>query len=171
MSLLTFVLTSVVYYLSIWYTRKEIASRIGIFYAALVSSSAFGGLLSFGVFQMRTPGRYQWFYLFIIEGSLTMFFAVTVSLIIPKDIRSARFLTEREKDVGEARILLDSAGSLSNAFSWKDAVLEFRTPHPYIRIIIAITYSTLLNSNNNFLAIVVSRLGYSTVKTNLASIA
>ncbi|KAL3956154.1 hypothetical protein ACCO45_009000 [Purpureocillium lilacinum] len=39
---------SVIYYLSIWYTRAELATRIGIFYAALVASSAFGGLFAYG---------------------------------------------------------------------------------------------------------------------------
>lgn len=40
----------VVYYLSLFYTLGEIASHIGIFYAALTSFSAFVGLISFGVF-------------------------------------------------------------------------------------------------------------------------
>jgi len=157
---------SVVYYLSIWYTRTEIASRIGVFYAALVASSAFGGLISYGTFQMHTH-HYRWFYLFIIEGSLTMFVALVTFFIVPKSIRSCRFLTEAEKNVAEARILAESAEALENHFSWKEALSEWRTPHPYVRIIVAITYSTLLTSNNNFLAIIVGRLGYDTVKTNL----
>ncbi|KAH8884942.1 retrograde regulation protein 2 [Thozetella sp. PMI_491] len=164
-------LTTVVYYLSIWYTRKEIASRIGVFYASLVASSAFGGLISFGVFQMKNTGKPEWFYLFIIEGSLTMFFALVTLAVIPTSIRTAWFLTEEEKNVAEARILADSAQGISNDFAWGEAFNEFKTPHPYVRIIIAITYSTLLNSNNNFLAIIVNRLGFSTVKTNLYTVA
>lgn len=160
---------SAVYYLSLWYTRKEIALRIGIFYSALVASSAFGGLISYGVFQMKNTGKRQWFYLFIIEGSLTMIFGLITLIVIPKDIRSCHFLTDAEKKVAEDRILLDSVQSLSNKFSWSEALSEFRTVHPYIRIIIGITYSTLLNSNTNFLAIIVGRLGYNTVKTNLVS--
>jgi hypothetical protein len=116
---------------------------------------------------MNNTGHYQWFYLFIIEGSLTILFALITLLVIPKDIQSCYFLTDAEKEVAEARILQDSVQSLSNNFSWKEALSEFRTVHPYIRVIIAITYSTLLTSNNNFLAIIVGRLGFSTVKTNL----
>lgn len=111
--------------------------------------------------------HYQWFYLFIIEGSLTIFVALVTFFIIPKNIRSCRFLTEVEKNVAETRILAESAEALENHFSWKEALSEWRTPHPYVRIIVAITYSTLLTSNNNFLAIIVGRLGYDTVKTNL----
>ncbi len=159
-----------VYYLSIWYTRRELASRIGIFYAALVASSAFGGLIAYGVFNMKNPGVHQWFYLFIIEGTLTIFFALLALIVIPKDIRSCYFLTDAEKDVAEARVLLDAVSTLSNKFSWKEAIMEFKTIHPYIRIIVAVTYSTLQTSNNNFLAIIVARLGFSVVKTNLVNI-
>lgn len=149
-----------------FYTRREIASRIGVFYAALVASSAFGGLISYGVFQLHTD-HYQWFYLFIIEGSLTMLCAILTFFIVPRNIRSCRFLTEAEKNVAEMRILAESAQALENNFSWREAVGEFRTIHPYVRIIVAITYSTLQTSNNNFLAIIVGRLGYDAVKTNL----
>ncbi|KND92576.1 putative transporter [Tolypocladium ophioglossoides CBS 100239] len=75
----------------------------------------------------------------------------------------------RGKDVGEARILAEAEG-LSNTFSWSEAFLKFRSPHPYIRILIAITYSTLLTSSS-FLAIVVPRLDFSTIKTNLYTVA
>lgn len=155
--------------MSLWYTKSEIASRIGLFYAALTASSAFGGLISYGVFQMHTS-HYQWFYLFIIEGSLTIFFALLTLVVIPKNIESCWFLSDAEKNAARIRILTDSAETLENRFKWKEAVSEFRTIHPYIRIIIAITYSTLNISNSSFLAIIVSRLGYSTVKTNLVSL-
>ncbi len=157
----------VVYYLSTFYTRREIASRIGIFYAALTSSSAFGGLISFGVFQMKNTGHTQWFYLFIIEGTLTLAIAIGCFFILPLNIRSAWFFSKEEMDTAEKRILTDSAEHLEVKFNWKEAVTEFVTPHPYIRMITGITFGTVLNSNASFLAIIVSRLGYDTVKTNL----
>lgn len=163
--------TRVVYYLSLFYTRGEIASRIGIFYAALTSSSAFGGLISFGVFQMKKTGHTQWFYLFVIEGTLTLAIAIACFFLLPRDIRSAYFFTDEEKDTAEKRILADSVESLEIKFKWKEAITEFVTAHPYIRMITGITFGTVLNSNSSFLAIIVSRLGYDTVKTNLVCFA
>jgi MFS family permease len=59
----------VIYYQTTFYRRGELARRLAIFYAASSIASAFGGLLSFGVFQIKTGSLADWRYLFIIEGS------------------------------------------------------------------------------------------------------
>jgi MFS family permease len=41
-------LPGVVYYLTTFYTRGEIASRLGVFYAASSIAGAFGGLIAYG---------------------------------------------------------------------------------------------------------------------------
>ncbi len=116
---------------------------------------------------MRNTGRTLWFYLFIIEGSLTLAVALICFFVLPKSIRSAYFFTEEEKKVAERRILNDSAEGIETKFNWYEATSEFRTIHPYIRMITGISFGVVLNSNANFLAIIVSRLGFDVVKTNL----
>lgn len=58
-------LPSVVFYLSQFYTRGELARRIGVFYAASAISGAFSGLLAFGIFQIKSTKLYSWQYLFV----------------------------------------------------------------------------------------------------------
>lgn len=43
----------IIYYLSTFYRRHELARRLSIFYAAANIANAFSGLLSFGVFQIE----------------------------------------------------------------------------------------------------------------------
>ena len=57
----------VIYYLTTFYRRRELAARLSTFYAAAVLGSAFTGLISFGVFQIDN-GLFGWQYLFLIEG-------------------------------------------------------------------------------------------------------
>ena len=57
----------VIYYLSTFYTRTEIAGRISIFYASSEIASAFTGLIAFGTFKIHSH-LYGWQYLFLIEG-------------------------------------------------------------------------------------------------------
>lgn len=61
----------VIYYLTTFYRRGELARRLALFYAASNIANAFSGLLSFGVFQIESSLD-SWRYLFIIEGSLTV---------------------------------------------------------------------------------------------------
>ncbi|KIW09904.1 hypothetical protein PV08_11680 [Exophiala spinifera] len=164
-------LASIIYYLSIWYTRNELATRLGIFYAALTASSAFGGLLAFGVFQIKGGSYFNWSYLFFLEGGLTLLWSIVVFLLLPSDTQSGRFLTADEKDVARQRLELDSVQTLDDKFNWKEAIGEFTTFHGYVRCVQAFAVGVILTSNANFLAMIVARLGYSVVKTNLYTVA
>ncbi|CAK7204194.1 hypothetical protein SEUCBS139899_006948 [Sporothrix eucalyptigena] len=164
-------LASVVIYMSGFWTRADIASRIGLFFASNVIASAFGGLLAYGTFQITDRHLRGWSYLFIIEGSLTVFFAIIMGLYIPQRLTSARFLTAEEKAAGVARQLADSVDEVDSKFSWNEAIIELRTWHTWIRILIVFSISVPLASNNNFLAPMVARLGYGTAKTNLYTVA
>lgn len=42
-----------------------------------------GGLLAFGVFQIEGGALPSWKYLFILEGSLSMAFAVVAFMLLP----------------------------------------------------------------------------------------
>ena len=155
------------FYLSKWYTRVEIASRIAIFYAGAVIASAFGGLLAYGMFQIRGGSMFVWSYLFILEGCLTCLIAIAAYFILPRDIESAYFLSPVEKQVAQARMAIESANVEEGKFIWREALAEFRTIHAYARVLIGITCGILPQSSANFLAIMTVRLGYSVTKTNL----
>jgi MFS family permease len=162
---------SAVVYFSSFYTRRQIAFRIGIFYASSITASAFGGLLAYGVFHIP-DGRnlFTWSYLFLLEGSLTLITAIVAAFVLPKDLQTAYFLSEEEKTAGATLQLLDSVQQTSSEFKWSEALSEFRTLHFPVRAAIGFTFGVLLNSNANFLAIMTQRLGYSVVKTNLVCI-
>lgn len=52
----------VIYYLSVWYTRQEYGRRIGFFWSFSSLAGAFGGLLAYGISQIRndTLKTWQW---------------------------------------------------------------------------------------------------------------
>jgi MFS family permease len=162
---------SAVVYFSTFYTRKQIAFRIGIFYASSITASAFGGLLAYGVFHLP-DGRnlFTWSYLFLLEGSLTLITAIVAAFVLPKDIETAYFLSEEEKRAGTTLQLMDSVKETHSGFNWGEALSEFRTLQFPVRAAIGFSFGVLLNSNANFLAIMTQRLGYSVVKTNLVRI-
>ncbi|CAM1507787.1 Fc.00g046350.m01.CDS01 [Cosmosporella sp. VM-42] len=165
-------LASVVFYLSLFYTRVEIASRIAIFYAGAVVASAFGGLLAYGMFQV-TPsgGLFVWSYLFILEGCLTCLIAIVAYFVLPGDIEHAYFLTQAEKDAAQLRMELDSMRQRNDKFVWSEALAEFKTVHSCARLLVAFSVGILPNASANFLAIMTQRLGYSVTKTNLYTVA
>ncbi|KAF5390246.1 hypothetical protein D9757_002970 [Collybiopsis confluens] len=164
-------LPGVVYYLSTFYKRGELASRVGLFYAAAAIAGAFSGLIAFGVFQIHNPAHYSWQYLFWIEGSGTIAFALFAFFWLPRSSETWWMLTEEEKALARRRILEDSSVEINEKFSFREAFEPFRNPLYWVWAMISISLGVPLASVNNFLPNIVASLGYSTVKTNLFTVA
>lgn len=68
----------VLFYLSKWYTKSELSFRMAVFYSGSLISGAFGSLLAAAILAglVGKRGLDAWQWLFIIEGTLTMFVSV-----------------------------------------------------------------------------------------------
>lgn len=162
---------TVIYYLTTFYRRGELARRLAIFYAASNIANAFSGLLSFGVFRIEGGILEPWRYLFIIEGSLSVIFSFFAFWYLPRSASEAKFLNEDEKSLAFHRIQVDSSSIVSEKFNFKDSLGIFKYPSTYGFLLIEICLGVPLQAVSLFLPQIVSRLGYSVVKTNLYTVA
>ncbi len=160
-----------IYYLTTFYRRGELARRLSTFYASSNIANAFSGLLSYGVFQIKNTSLYPWRYLFLIEGSLTVVFSVFVWFYLPLNPDEARFLSEEENKLAHHRIQVDSSAVVNQEFNLRDSLKIFRQPTTFVFIAIEICLGVPLQSVALFLPQIVGRLGYSTIKTNLYTVA
>lgn len=73
------------YFLSCWYTRKELGFRTALLYSGSLLSGAFSGLISAGITDGLdgARGMRAWRWLFIIEGVITVFIALFAYLVLP----------------------------------------------------------------------------------------
>ncbi|KAJ5769758.1 uncharacterized protein N7511_001809 [Penicillium nucicola] len=145
----------VIYYLTTFYRRGELARRLAVFYAASNIANAFSGLIAFGVFQIKGSSLPNWRYLFIIEG----------------DAAEAKFLSEEEKALAFHRIQVDSSAVVNEEFSIREALGIFKQPTTYVFLCIEICLGVPLQGVALFMPQIVGGLGYSTVKTNLYTVA
>ncbi|KAK2927940.1 MFS transporter superfamily [Fusarium oxysporum f. sp. vasinfectum] len=72
-----------VFYLTLFYQRGELGFRIAIFFGSALLASAFSGLISFGVFQIKVSHIHGWMWLFLIEGYNTV---ITNLLTVPPNV-------------------------------------------------------------------------------------
>ncbi|ETS83455.1 hypothetical protein PFICI_05331 [Pestalotiopsis fici W106-1] len=92
--------------LSSWYTPKELATRTAVLYTGSLLSSAFGGLVGAGV-QYGLDGAHglhAWQWLFIIEGSATVFLSLCSVFLLPDFPGTTRWLSEQEKAIAKDRL-------------------------------------------------------------------
>lgn len=87
------------YFLTTWYTRKELAFRTALLYSGSLISGAFSGLIAAGITQSLdgAMGMRAWRWLFIIEGVVTILFAFLAIFILPDFPRTTTWLSPDEK--------------------------------------------------------------------------
>ncbi|KAI0438254.1 major facilitator superfamily domain-containing protein [Xylaria telfairii] len=162
----------VIFYLTTFYRRSELARRLAIFYAASNIANAFSGLLAFGVFQIKSHlVDHPWRWLFIIEGTLTVLFAIFAFFYLPKSAAEARFLNEDEKALAYHRIQVDSSSIVNEAFNLKEALQVFKRPSTYGFLLIEIALGVPIQSVALFLPQIVQRIVKDTVRVNLYTVA
>jgi MFS family permease len=107
------------FYLTQWYRKYEISFRISLFFSAATAAGAFGGLLARLINLMDGTGGYEgWRWIFILEGILTVIVAIASFWVMYDYPDTAKFLTEPERKVVQARLRLDNDGC-SHAFKMK----------------------------------------------------
>jgi MFS family permease len=92
---------SALYYLSCWYTRKDLSLRNAILYSGSLFSGALSGLIAAGIIDNMdgTRGMRSWRWLFIIEGSITVATVPIAYFILPDMPHNSKFLSEQERDL------------------------------------------------------------------------
>lgn len=161
----------VIYYLTTFYRRGELARRLALFYAASNIANAFSGLLAFGVFHIKTGKLEAWRYLFIIEGAATILVAVFAYWWLPKSAYEASFLTEEEKKLAFTRIQIDSSAIVGEKFVLKDALQIFKLPSTYGFLAIEICLGVPIQSVGLFMPQIINALEKDVVQVNLKTVA
>jgi MFS family permease len=162
-----------VFLMSCWYTRREFALRVALLYSGLVLAQAFSGLIAAGVFSgLDGPmGLAGWKWLFILEGALSGFFAITAYFVLPNYPDSPtggamRYMTEDMRKVAAARILDDRVEIHEKSTVWvglKLAVIDIKLyMFLFMNIFITSSYGF-----NNFFPTIVRGLGFGNSVTSL----
>ncbi|KAJ5246306.1 allantoate permease [Penicillium chermesinum] len=152
------------FYMTTFYTR-------GGDWSFAVLASAFSGLVSFGVFQIDSSTVKGWQWLFIIEGGMTFIVGIVGFFILPHTAQSAWFLNDREKEAAKARMLRDSSSEVDTGFNLKECFRSWNNWQFPVWCVITFTYPVAYATSMNFFPLIVGRLGFSTVKTNLWTVA
>lgn len=154
------------YLLSLFYTRKEIATRISILYSGNIFAVSFSGLIAAATFETLdgVHGVQGWRWLFIIEGLVTFGVAIVAWFLLPDFPLTTRWLNPMERQLAHDRIQRDTVGlKESRGLRWGFAQ-AIRDPRLYLFCLMQNMHLSA-TSFNQFFPTVVSSLGFNTVIT------
>lgn len=155
----------VLFYLSKWYTKKELALRMSIFYSGSLISGAFGNLIAAGILDGLSGARglSAWQWLYIIEGAITIFIGICVCIILPDFPDTWKSLSPELKHIANRRLAIEAAeadvdeeGGMSQIQGLKLAMAD---PKTYI---LAIAYMCITGASGfqNFFPTLTQTLGH-----------
>ncbi|TFK31679.1 MFS general substrate transporter [Crucibulum laeve] len=160
-----------VYYLSFWYKRDELAVRISLCLTGTLPG-AIGGLLAFALVRAHTSLLAGWQFLFLIEAIPTLVVALMILLFFPSFPFSATFLTPRERAIAQARLNRDhkpqSHGGMNG---WKGFKVIISDPNSWLFVLILASFSVGVSTVSYFLPTLIKNLGFSSINAQGLTVA
>ncbi|KAH7353595.1 major facilitator superfamily domain-containing protein [Plectosphaerella cucumerina] len=149
------------YLISMFYTRKEVASRMAMFFTANMLASAFSPLIAAGVFSGLDGARglRGWQWLFIIQGALSILTAILAFYFLPNHPLTTSWLTPEQRQLAHARIEQDSTDRREGTSVWK-GLREAVTDWHLWALVAAYNFHLCSISFQNFLPTVIRELGF-----------
>jgi MFS family permease len=124
------------YILSLFYTRKEIATRVSILYAGNIFAVSFAGLIAAATFETLSGkhGVHGWQWLFIIEGVVTFGVAVGAIWLLPDMPLDTKWLTPEQRQLAHDRIQRDTVGLEPSKGAMAGVMQALRDPRLYLLV-------------------------------------
>ncbi|PSR85889.1 major facilitator superfamily domain-containing protein [Coniella lustricola] len=118
-------------YLSFFYPREKLGFRQGIFITGAAIANAYGSALGYAILHIRSYLA-PWRILFLIEGLPSMMMAIIAFHVFPDSIRTAKFLTDREKEIGASYVNHGQVAEMEHekgiSFAdWKEGLKDWRS--------------------------------------------
>ncbi|KAJ5280685.1 hypothetical protein N7478_006057 [Penicillium angulare] len=154
---------------SMWYTRREQPIRIGLWYTANGFGIAIGGLLGYGIGQIK-GALPSWKYEFLIIGALCATWGIVMIIFLPDSPVTAPQLSNREKRLAVER-LRDNQTGIENKnlkpHQILEAVLDWKV---WIFFLLGFSGNIPNGGISNFGTLIIHGFGFSTLVTSLMQI-
>ncbi|KAG5926565.1 hypothetical protein E4U42_003160 [Claviceps africana] len=155
---------------STWYTRDEMPRRVGIWFAGNSLGGLVSSLMAFGVGHVRDH-VHPWRWMYIILGLATFLWAIPLFVLLPDSISAARFLSEEERRVAEARVVVAGTGSTAvSRWKWRQAVECVVDPKTWFIFLISLLTQIPNGGTQGFSNIILESLHFTNLQSTLINI-
>ncbi|KAL4901046.1 hypothetical protein BDW74DRAFT_182147 [Aspergillus multicolor] len=148
---------------SMWYTRRDQPFRAGIFYSMNGFGAIVGGVLTYGIGQIKTIA--VWRAIFLILGGITVAWGFIMLYFLPDDIITAKRFTLEERALLVARGRLGRTGILSHQIKWNQIREALIDPQVWILFMFMLLNETINGGLANFSKLIIKGLTDDSLQT------
>ncbi|RKU43652.1 hypothetical protein DL546_005851 [Coniochaeta pulveracea] len=169
-------------YATYFYTSAELAVRLAVFWSTLNVARVISALLAAGILEMRGIGGHPgWFWLFLLEGLLTVLLSIISFLYLPSSPTNTTnilcpkpWFTERQEVIMVNRILRDDPAkgltAIYQKITWQDVKRTWKDPSLWGFFFIGLVAYIPATPVQGYLTLTLRRLGFSTFNSNMLTI-
>ncbi|KAF1962405.1 MFS general substrate transporter [Byssothecium circinans] len=153
-----------------WYTRDEVPTRTGIWFAGNSVGGIVASLLAYGIGHIQDH-VHPWRWMYIILGILTFLWGFIIFFCLPDKISTAKFLTEEERQWAIDRVVIAGTG-YTDKTTWKWAQMRecFIDPKTWLIFVLALLCQIPNGGTQNFANLVIKSFGFSSLESTLINI-
>ncbi|KAA8913618.1 major facilitator superfamily domain-containing protein [Sphaerosporella brunnea] len=148
-------------YLTFFYTKSELALRIGYLFVSAALAGACGGLLAYAIGHMDgTSGQRGWRWILIIEGLPTLLMGIVTFFVFADEPETAWYLTPEERAFCITRLEREAENTASaRQFHWTDVKKAFTDWTVYAYSCGQFGEDTILYGYSTFLPTIIKNIG------------
>ncbi|KAL9022904.1 MAG: hypothetical protein Q9180_008500, partial [Flavoplaca navasiana] len=160
-------------YLTLFYTKRELALRVGYLFISAAIAGAVGGLLAYGIgFMDGVAGQRGWRWILIIEGLPSVVVGIATWFLLADSPETAFYLSSEEKQLINVRRARQLGQTVSaQEFHKADVYAAFKDWKVYAFCVGQFGTDTMLYGYSTFLPTIIKGLGtWTTAETQALTI-
>ena len=152
-----------------WYTRSEIPTRVGIWFAGNSLGGVVSSFIAYGLGHVEKP-LMPWQWMYIVLGSATFLWGFVLLFFLPDSITSCKFLSAEEKHLAEQRVVLAGTGKAKHIWKPSQALECGMDPKTFFFFAISLLTQIPNSGTQTFGNLVLQGFGYSSLDTTLLTL-
>ncbi|RFU34761.1 hypothetical protein B7463_g1530, partial [Scytalidium lignicola] len=152
-----------------WYTKREQAFRMGIWYACSGYISSFSPLINYGIGHITSGSLHPWQYMYLLAGGITTLWSFVILFFLPSDPVRARGFSDRERYIAVARMRENNSGVRNTHFKMNQAIEALLDIKFWLIFCTAFLLTIVNGPVSSFVPIIINSFGFSTLNSLLLS--
>lgn len=152
-----------------WYTRDEVPTRVGIWFAGNSLGGVITSFLAYGLGHVERPLQ-PWQWMYIVLGGLTFVWAFVLLFMLPDSISSASFLSPEEKIMAQKRVDIAGTGHARHTWQPRQTIECLTDPKTIFFFAISLLTQIPNGGTQNFGNLVLKGFGFTSLQTTLVTL-